>query len=462
MKAIVADLISTSILCCIIANSPVWADLPVKDNSQPKIPFFWSAKVLTDHNPFMALLDQNLAVLNLDDALLIEEPNYIHTVINLDNWVLSGKNSSLNQTPTTYETLSAKKSVFSHQTERADITLGFQDTFWKSRSQNNSKYWGLTAVELWGDKKTELQQKLNSTQVNSAVLLPEGVSALTLSGGGSNNLVQQSDLLGEFEDFRGGVAFHRGVAKDVTLGLGFVYEDLPLGYTQLSYQPANSPLQTNISLIGGNEGLVVNSHVRFQPSGNFVLNFYNKDSEQKFDLNWGLGSNLTLVAKGDTHNDSLNAGVKYSLRGDNFLVSASAGWDTNKDWQWQFDSRFGRLGLIYASDREKINSELNYIVFKPENFGFQCSLFLNYENRLIKSKEEYLTSWGWRLHSGEKLGKNKYRWEFDLGYGIGSQGSGMVASAVTALTPELFLKLGYQNMSLTSDDSSWIFQLTTK
>jgi hypothetical protein len=66
------------------------------------------------------------------------------------------------------------------------------------------------------------------------------------------------------------------------------------------------------------------------------------------------------------------------------------------------------------------------------------------------------------LHSGEKLGQNKYRWEFDLGYGIGSQGSGLVASAMTALTPELFLKLGYQNMSLTSDDSSWTFQLTSK
>jgi hypothetical protein len=461
MKAIVADLISTSILCCLIANSPVWADLPVKQSTQPKIPLFWSARVLTENDPLMVPLDPNLAVLNLDDALLVEEPNYIHTVINLDTWVLSNENSILNQNSTTYETLSASKSAFSHQTERADVTLGFHNNFWSSRNQNNSKYWGLTAVELWGDTKTELQQKPNSN-INSEVLLPKGVSALTLSGGGNNNLVQQQNSLGEFEDFRGGVAFHRGVAKDVTLGLGFVYEDLPLGYTQLSYQPTNSPLKTSISLIGGDEGLVVNSHVRFQPSGNFVLNFYNKDSEQKFDLNWGLGSSLTLVAKGDTHNDSLNAGVKYSLRGDDFLVSASAGWDTNKDWQWQFDSRFGRLGLIYASDREKINSELNYIVFKPENFGFQCSLFLNYENRLIKSKEEYLTSWGWRLHSGEKLGQNKYRWEFDLGYGIGSQGSGLVASAVTALTPELFLKLGYQNMSLTSDDSSWTFQLTTK
>lgn len=461
MKAIVADLISTSILCCLIANYPVWADLPVKDNTQQKIPVFWSAKVLTENNPFIVPLDPNWAVLNLDRALLVEEPNYIHTVINLDNWVLSGESSILNQTPTTYETLSAKKSPFFHQTERVDVTLGFHNNFWSSRSQNNSKYWGLTAVELWGDTKTELQQKPNSN-INSDVLLPEGVSALTLSGGSSNNLVQQSDPFGEFEDFRGGVAFHRGVAQDLTLGLGFVYEDLLLGYTQLSYQPANSPLKTSISLISGDEGLVLNSHLRFQPSGNFVLNFYSNDSEQKFDLNWGLASALTLVANGDTNNDSLNAGVKYSLRGDDFLVSASAGWDTNKDWQWQIDSQFGPLQLVYASDREKTNSELNYIVFEPENFGFQCSLFLNYENRLIKRREEYVTIWGWRLHSGEKLGKNKYRWEFDLGYGLGSQGSGLIASAMTALTPELFLKLGYQNISLTSDDSSWTFQLTSK
>lgn len=461
MKAIVADLISTSILCCLVANYPVWADLPVNNNANLEIPVFWSAKILTQNNPFIVPLDPNLAVLNLGDAFLVEEPNYIHTVVNLDNWVLSNKSSILNQSSTTYETLSAKKSTFSHQTERADITLGFHNNFWPSRSQNNSKYWGLTAIELWGDTKTELKQKPN-TRINSDVLLPEGVSALTLSGGGSNNLVEQKDSLGEFENFRGGVAFHRGVAKDLTLGLGFVYEDLPLGYTQLSYQPANSPLKTSISLMSGDEGLVVNSHLRFQPSGNFVLNFYNRESEQKFDLNWGLASTLTLVAKGDTNNDSLNAGLKYSWRGDNFLVSASTGWDTNKDWQWQFDSRFERLHLIYASDREKIKSELSYVAFKPENLGFQCSLFLNYENRLIKRKEEYLTTWGWRFHSGEKLGNNKYRWEFDLGYGIGSQGSGLVASAVTALTPELFLKLGYQNMSLTSDDSSWTFQLTSK
>ena len=463
MKAIVADLLLGSLFCCLIVNAPVRANTPIKKPNYKKQAVILSTKLLPDHIPSIIPLDFNFVERNLDFFLSVENTNYVNNVINLDNWLFNDNSLTPNLNIVKKHNLALGQKPFSHQNKHTNLILGFHPTFWPS---NTGKYWGLTTVEQWGEKETNQPFKLQLNKIDTPVLLPEGTSTLTVSGGGSKNLVQPNNLLGEFPDFRGGVALHRGVSEDLTLGLGFVYEDFLLGgFTQLSYQPHEIPLEANFSLLTKEQGLELHSHLRFQPGDNFVLNFYSKDSEdseQKFDLKWGIISGVTLTAKGDTKKESLDAGVKLAFNGESFSLSASAVLDNEDNLHWNVNSKFGRFQLKYASKPLKTNSEFNYAFLSPEEAGFQCSFFFNYEARQLKRSEEYLNIWGGRINSGEKLGNNKYRWTFDLGYGVGSQGTGLIASTATAIKPDLFIKLSYQEISVTSNEPKLKLEIGSK
>ena len=95
------------------------------------------------------------------------------------------------------------------------------------------------------------------------------------------------------------------MSQGITLGMGFVYEDDLLSFSQISFQPKDIPLKTTFSLLSKDKGLELHSHLRFQPADNFVFNFHSQDTKQKFDLNWGIVSGLTFIAKGNSHKESL-------------------------------------------------------------------------------------------------------------------------------------------------------------
>ena len=246
------------------------------------------------------------------------------------------------------------------------------------------------------------------------------------------------------------------------MGVGLAFENSLVGFSQLTYQSERFPIRTTVSVLTGKSGLEVQSSLRFQPAGNFVLNYYNDKEKQKFDLDWGVIPGLTLTARGNSQEKSLTTGVKIAVHNEYLSLSAKAELDNYQNRQWDFNAQIGRFQLIYGKNLEKVNSELNVNVIKFESSGFQCSAFVKYESQEIKKRDEYLTVWGGRLHSGEKIGNNQYRWAFDLGYGLGSQGKGMIASASAALQPNLSLKLTYQQVSTVSDDTDIKLQLNSK
>ena len=459
MKVIVADLLLGSVVCCLIVNAPARASYPIPKPQSSEEEVFSSAKVLQNNLLPITPSDLNFEGNNLDFFLSLENTDYLNSVINLDNWLFNDNSLTSNFKIVKQHNLALGKKPFSYQNEDANSILGFHPTFWPS---NTGKYWGLTTVEQWGKKATNQPVKLQLDKSNLHPLLPEGTSTLTVSGGGGKNLVQKDDLLGEFKDFRGGVAFHRGVSEDVTLGMGFVYDDFLLGFSQISFQPSNVPLKTNFSLFSKERGFELHSHVRFQPADNFVFNFHSQDSEQKFDLNWGIVSGLTFTAKGNSEKESLNAGLKLAFRSDLFSFAASAKLDNQDNLLWDIKSKFGDFQLKHTNKPLKTNSELSYALLSSQDIGFRYSLFFNYETRQLKHSEEYLNVWGWRVNSGKKLDKNKYRWTFDFGYGLGSQGTGLVISTSAAIKPNTFLKLSYQGISVTSNESKLKLEIGSK
>lgn len=133
---------------------------------------------------------------------------------------------------------------------------------------------------------------------------------------------------------------------------------------------------------------------------------------------------------------------------------ASADIDTNNNFRWNLNSRLDKLQLRNYGNEINTNSQLSYNFSKTTSYG--NSLNLNYET----SRENNLTSLNWKYRSKSRDIYGRSLFDFDLGYGVGSQGSGIIASASTAAIPGMDLRLRYQGVSTTSDRSSFRIELS--
>ena len=460
MKAIVANVLFGSILGCLFFNHPACANSQAVDRlpSKRPTPPILSARALSYDK-----LPSRPPVLNfVEHILTVNKSDVLNFAVEQDLQIILRDSFSSNVNSNDNPSLSLEE-LHSHQNEQAKFMLGFQNTFWPS--EDNDKYWGLTTIEHWGDHGNNNQkldlEKLNYTGL--APTLPSGNALLTVSGGGNKNLAEETDTSREFEEFRGGVTYHRGVVNNVTMGVGFVYEDLLAGFTQLTYESDRFPLRTTVSLLARESGFNLHSHVRFKPAENFVLNYYNDSEQHELDLNWDIISGFTLSAKGNSKDESLSTGIKVALNHDFLSFSAEAAWDNNHNLHWTFNSQIGPFQFIYSNQKQQeSNSELNVDLLDSELLGFRCSAFVKYETREVEQNLENLTVWGSRLNSVEKVGENEPRWTLDLGYGSGTQGQGAIASGSVALQRNMLIKLTYEEISHVSDDTTIKLQLSSQ
>lgn len=362
---------------------------------------------------------------------------------------------------------SSGKQAYIYNAEQTDLVLGFQQAFWSGA--NASKYWGVTTVKQWGETNYRQLKLPQLNYIDSAPVLAAGSSALTFSGGGNKNLAQPNTLKQDqeyspdFENFRGGVAYHHGVERDLTIGVGLIYEDDFSGFTQLTYDSHILPLQTTFSLIAKEASVYLNSHVLFKPASNLEVNYYYvEEAEQKFDLSWGIASELTLIAAGNTKNDSYSTGLKLEVQNNLFSLSASASLDNQRNWQWKFNSQIGRLKLTYNQNQQKSSSQLNANLFEADTLGLQCAAFVKYQSRIKKEEQQEFVAWGVQLNSATKIRPNQNLWSLELGFGSGVEGKGMNVSGSLALKPNLTLKLDYEEISAVSDETKIKLQLNSQ
>lgn len=365
--------------------------------------------------------------------------------------------------------LSAPQQIYIHKTNQAELALGWQKTFWPSDNQH--QYWGITTVEHW-DKNWNRSngQQVKPGQLNyidASPTLALGTSSLTVSGGGDYNLAKPASLdavldsLQEFEDFRGGITFHHGVAQQLTMGVGLVYEHTLVGFTQLTYNSDILPLKTTVSLLAEESGVNILSHIRLQPTPNLVANFYSDAQKQKFDVNWGIYPGLTLIANANSKTKSYSTGIRVAIHNDFLSLSATAALDNQQNLQWQLNSQIGPLKFAHSSNQYQSNSELSSQLFHDHDLDLQCSAFVRHQTIFGNKEQREFMVLGARIHSQTQISQNQYQWDFDLGYGSSSHGNGLIANAQIALQPNLFLKLGYQEIGLMSDDTKIKLQLSS-
>jgi hypothetical protein len=458
MKAIVANVLFGGIFGCLNWTNSACADTNIVGKPQPETstpPIISPKPASLKQSPIApaiaSFVEHILTLDKPDDLNWGVEPDASHIFSNNLDFYVNVPNG---------QGLSQGKRFYTHQDRQNNLILGFQKTFWPS--ENNHQYWGITTVEHWGQDSV---QKLNISKLDYtkiAPILPAGSSTLTVSGGGNQNLTNKSNSTQEFEEFRGGVTYHRGVVDQVTMGVGFVYENLLIGFTQLTYDSDRLPIKTTFSLLAKDSEVNFLSHVRFEPAKSFVLDYYYNDkTKQKFDANWDVIPGLTLTAQGNSQNKSLTTGIKVAINNQYLSLSAKAVLDNNNNLQWKFNSQIGPINLVYDQHEQKSISKLNVNLLNSETLGVQCSAFVKYETQEIQHNQEQYLVWGSKLQSTEKIG-NKNNWSFEVGYGSGSHGQGFIANSFVALKPNLSLQLTYQEISPFSDDTKLKLQLSSK
>ena len=442
MKAIVANAICGGILGCLSwAN----ASLAVPTTEQlPRSPSNSNPALSTNLKRGLATEPQQLEV---DRIFRLDRQTKSKSAIGGDRHAPSGK------------------VPYIHQTEKIDLVLGFQNTFWSSSS--NRRYWGITAVERWGKSDRLKLSKLNYTE--STPILATGSSSLTFSGGGERNLTPKSTLAtdkyrsSEFEEFRGGITYHHGIANQIVVGAGFVYEDSLAGFTQLTYDSDILPITTTVSLLAKDSTLDLHSHVKFQPAPNFAFDYYHDREKQKFDLNWEVAPDLTLVGQGNSKNESYSAGIKVAIRDDYLSLTTTAELDNQSNFKWKINSQIGGFKLVYSSTQRQKSLKLNAKMFDLPELDLQCFNFVEYQSKFKKARDEFedFIVWGGKLQSASKIGRHRHLWSWELGYGSGVHGRGVIINSSVALKSNLSLKLEYQTISATSDDTEVKLELSS-
>jgi hypothetical protein len=457
MKAIVANVLFGSILGCLSWVDSACAQPKTLAEEQFKLPVSpaLSAKLMSSDT--LPVVPQ---IINLVDRIFtVNKSNTSNFAIDQEAQIVFRDRFKLNLNQNIgNQALILDRLPYTYQERQADLILGFQAPFWSS--YNHGRYWGVTTVEHWGTDQQD-RNNLNLARLNYANLsatLPSGDSTLIVSGGGMRNLAEETNTSREFDHFRGGISYRHGVADNLTMGAGFVYQDFLVGFTQLTYNSDRFPVKTTVSLLAKESGLDFRSYIRFQPTESFVLNYYHDYEKDKFDASWQIISGLSLIADADTKQDSLSTGIKVAVQNDYMSISAKAALSSDNKLQWKLNSRIGGLKFNYGNDNHKSTSEIELDLIEPNNWGFQCSTFVKYESLTDQDQDGFIV-WGSKLQSGEKITPNQHLWAVNLGYGSNSHGNGLIASGSFALKPNLFLKLTYQEISATSDDTKIKLQI---
>ena len=283
-------------------------------------------------------------------------------------------------------------------------------------------------------------------------LLPKKASLLTLSTG-LRRQQQGTNFMGQFSTLGGGIGYRRGVSEDVTLGVGLYHDNESLrALGEFFYQPSQFPLRVSLSTISPdfNSPWQFQSRINFNPTPNFNLDLEGDLGSQQVDFNWRISPNFSLIGQGK-HDDTdsyFKAGLRFSQSSRFTFTFARLEFNTNNELIWSFNQRLGNWRLEHRGSNDNTTSRISYNFSGKRLINEGHSLTVDYQT----SSDDYLGLISWRYLSDTKLNNGVSRWGFDLGYGSGSHGSGFVVGASTGVIPGMFVRLRYEQVSLTSGD----------
>lgn len=290
--------------------------------------------------------------------------------------------------------------------------------------------------------------------------IPAGASA-TIVSAGMGRKVEENRFLDNFKEIQGGILERWGVSESLTVGMGAVYDQTARGLGEIFFRPNNVPFEVSASILTPDEKSTwdVEANVYYRPTSNISARFATDHFSSRLNLDWRISPKFTLL--GIYNNlEGVAAGMQMGMSSRNNFTFARVTFDQYNRWRWNFVQRLGALELTGRGNEVGTLSELKYNLSKQQFFDTGHALLLDYETLNLTTKEQLLT-FGWRYRSLAQASDGNYLWETYLGYGFGSQGSGIVATAQTAIIPGLLLRLRYQEVSLNLDEPSYSIELVS-
>lgn len=304
---------------------------------------------------------------------------------------------------------------------------------------------------------TPIRQEANF--LNLPGQLTAGTSSLIASAGLSQqqNSNSGNNFLGNFSDPKGGIAYRQGISDALTLGIGVVYDKALLGLADIYYQPSNIPLTLAISAFQSPDKFKYNADIQLRASSQFNLNLSSNEQFQSFSLNWNLFSKINFSSNGNNRTNLVNASIGFSQNIASIPTTSNIKVDSLGQLDWNFTARLLR-NLNFSARANNTNSSLE--------LNYESPIFnLSGEETLTLSKETIntnnLLALKWKYRSPSRPSDQRPYWDWDIGYGIGSQGSGIIASIATVVIPSLSLRFRYDGISTTSNTSSFRIELAS-
>jgi len=294
-------------------------------------------------------------------------------------------------------------------------------------------------------------------------LLPKGASVLTLTAGARRETFGDN-LFGDFNTIGAGMAYRYGLLEDITLGVGFYNDNESFrSLGEIFYQPNGIPLGFSVSALTGDfdSPWELISRLDYNPSPNFYLSVDADRFRQRMNLNWRLSRNLNFTATGNYDHDNpyISAGLGLFFSGINTSTNIRGEIGTNDELNWYFSHRWGSFYLNHRGDSDRTDTEISYNLSGKSYFGDGHSLILDYETQNNNNRSDYIGLLRWRYRSEDRLNGGLPLWEYDLGYGVGSRGSGFYTSFSTGFIPGLTLRLRYQDFSISSSNRQFIIDI---
>ena len=286
--------------------------------------------------------------------------------------------------------------------------------------------------------------------------LTQGTSSLIVSGG-MNRETRNNDFFGDLNNVRGGVAYRHGVTDSLTLGGGIIYDQSLLGLGEVFYQPNNFPFKLALSALKVPAKFKYNANLEFRPSSQLNLNLSSNEQFQSFNFNWNAAKFLSINSSGNNLNDIINLGFNVNQNIGKISTYSSLKIDNKQQLDWNSNLRWRNLSA--RASPTGIGLELNYegSIFSIFKLPEKENLILSYETNNSSNKHNSLLTLKWKYQS--PYINQRRLWDFDLGYGISSQGSGLLASVSTFFIPGLSLRLRYDGISMTSDTTSYRLEI---
>ncbi|QQE67267.1 hypothetical protein GFS31_39800 [Leptolyngbya sp. BL0902] len=286
--------------------------------------------------------------------------------------------------------------------------------------------------------------------------LSAGTSALVASVG-AGRVLRPNEFLGDFETVMAGASYRYGVSDELTLGAGVVQDRSLFGLGELFYEPDWAPIRLAATLAGGANQVAVNADFTYEPSTAFRLDLNTDPFSSRFLASWQAMPGLRLRLGGNSRENALIAGASFFYSTFDFNVNGSVDYTTDNFLRWSLLSRFDRAELRSFGNELSTNNELNVKLNNDRNFTQGHFMRLGYETQAAGANN--LVTLGWRYRSPGRAIDGRYFWEMDLGYGLGSQGNGVVASLGTAILPGVVLRARYDGVSVLSGNDSYRIEL---